>query len=203
MIYAKDVIMIKRFIVVLLYIFSLFISGTALAIEFSADTITTTGEFKTFGKIYFSDDTFRMDIDSPQTMTMITRRDKNVVWNVMHDQKIYMEMPIREENKPRVEKEFEGEIERKVLGKETIDGHPTEKYLITYKIGDKKHQVYQWWATDIKFPVKTEAINGEWKQEYKNLKMGKQPDSLFEVPVGYKKFQMPGGMSFPGRMNIK
>ena len=35
--------------------------------------------------------------------------------------------------------------------------------------------------------VKTEAVNGEWKQEYKNLKMGKQPDSLFEIPTGYKK----------------
>jgi hypothetical protein len=195
--------MLKRFIAVSLCIFSLFISGTALAIEFSADTVTTTGEFKTSGKIYFSDDKFRMDINAPQTMTMITRRDKNVVWNVMHDQKMYMEIPLREENRPRVEKEFEGEIERKLLGKETIDGHPTEKYLITYKVRDNTHQVYQWWATDINFPIKTEAVNGEWKQEYKNIKMGKQDDSLFKVPAGYEKFDMPGGMMMPGGMKTR
>ena len=192
--------MLKRFIAVSLCILFLFISGTALAIEFSADTVTTTKDFKTSGKIYFSGDKFRMDIHAPQPMSMITRRDKNVVWNVMHDQKMYMEMPLREENKPRVEKEFEGEIERKLLGKETIDGHPTEKYLITYKDKDDTHQVYQWWATDIKFPVKTEAVNGEWEQEYKNINMGKQPDSLFEVPEGYKKFDMPGGMMMPRGM---
>lgn len=195
--------MLKRFIAVSLCIFSLFISGTALAIEFSADTVTTTGQHTMSGKIFFSDDKFRMDINAPQTMTMITRQDKKVIWNIMHDQKMYMEMPIREENKPRVNKEFEGEIERKLLGKETIDGHPTEKYLITYKVENSTQQVYQWWATDINFPVKTEAVNGEWKQEYRNLKMGKQPDSLFEVPSGYKKFDMPGGMMMPGGMKAR
>jgi hypothetical protein len=183
-----------------LFIFSLFISGTALAIEFSADTATTTGQHTMSGKIYFSDDKFRMDMNAPQTMSMITRQDKKVIWNIMHDQKMYMEMPIREENKPRVTKEFEGEIERKLLGKETIDGHPTEKYLITYKDRNNTQQVYQWWATDINFPIKTEALNGEWKQEYKNIKMGKQDDSLFTVPAGYEKFDMPGGMMMPGGM---
>ncbi len=195
--------MLKRFIVVSLCVLSILISGTALAIEFSADTVTTTGEYKTSGKIYFTDDKFRMDIKSPENITMITRQDKKVVWNVMHDEKMYMEMPISEENKPRVEEKFEGEIERKLLGKETIDGHPTEKYLITYKVENSTQKVYQWWATDINFPVKTEDVDSKWKQEYKNINMGKQDDSLFEVPAGYKKFQMPGGMMMPSGMNTK
>lgn len=169
--------MLKKFIATAVFI--LLISGTALAIEFSADTVTTTGKHTMSGKIFFSDDKFRMDINAPETMTMITRQDKKVVWNIMHDQKMYMEMPIREENNPRVTKEFEGEIERKLLGKETIDGHPTEKYLITYKLMDNTQQVYQWWATDINFPVRTEAVNGEWKQEYKNFKNGKTTGQPF------------------------
>jgi len=195
--------MIKKFTVVSLCILFIFISGTALAIDFSADTITTTGQFKTSGKIYFTDDKFRMDMKSPQNMTMITRRDRKVVWNVMHDQKMYMEMPLRDENRPQVEREFEGEIERKLLGKETIDGHPTEKYLITYMVENSTQQVYQWWATDINFPIKTEDVDGQWRQEYKNINMGKQADSLFEVPAGYKKFDVTGGMMMPGGMNTK
>ena len=39
--------MVRRFVAVSLCIFCLFISGTALAIEFSADTVTTTGNFTT------------------------------------------------------------------------------------------------------------------------------------------------------------
>ena len=36
-------------------------------------------------------------------------------------------------------------------------------------------------------------------QELKNIKVGKQPASLFEVPKGYKKvqMQMPKGMPMP------
>jgi len=195
--------MLKGIIAISLCILFVFIAGTALALDFSADTVTTTGQHKVSGKIYYTDDKFRTDIKSPQDMTMIARQDKKVVWNIMHDQKMYMEMPIREENKPRVNKEFEGEIERKLIGKETIDGHPTEKYLITYKVRDNSNQVYQWIATDINFPIKTEDVDGNFTQEYKNIEMGKQDDSLFEVPSGYKKFDVPGGMRMPGGMKTR
>ena len=117
----------------------------------------------------------------------------------MTGEKMYMEMPIDLSQKPKVEEKFEGEIERKQVGTETIDGHPTKKYLITYKVSNKQDQVYQWMATDINFPVKTAAVDGSWMQEFKNIKMGSQPDSLFEVPAGYQKIQMPqmpGGMNF-------
>jgi hypothetical protein len=184
-------------------VFILLISGTASALELSADFVTTHGDFKTSGKMYFTADKIRMDINSPQDMSTITRMDKKVVWNVMHDQKSYMELPFVEDRNPRVEKEYRGEIERKLVGEETIDGHPTEKYLITYKARENTDQVYQWWATDINFAIKTEDVNGKWKQEYKNIKMEKQDDSLFEIPEGYKKFDIPGGMMGPGRMKTQ
>jgi hypothetical protein len=185
--------MLKKFFALLLF---LLFSGTALAFEFTADTIMTSKGVKTKGKIYFKADRFRMDMKAPEEMIMITRMDKKVIWNVMPREKMYMEMPFTMENKPVVEEKFEGEIERKHVGNETINGHPTKKYLITYKIGNKKEQVYQWLATDINFPVKTASIDGSWIQEYKDIKMGSQPNSLFEIPAGYKKFQMPAGMKF-------
>ena len=40
-------------------------------------------------------------------------------------------------------------------------------------------------------PVKTAAVDGSWSQELKNIKMGSQSDSLFELPAGYQKMQMP------------
>ncbi len=191
--------MLRKLFLVLLLTFSF--SSAAFAIEFSADTITTMRDGpKMAGKIYFKPDRFRMDMKAHEDMVMITRVDKKVAWNVMPKQKMYMEMPFDLKNKPKVEEKFEGEIERKEVGSETIDGHPTKKYLITYKVDNKKNQVYQWLATDIKFPVKTAAVDGSWMQEFKNIKTGPQPDSLFEVPAGYQKMQMP---QMPGGMNFK
>jgi hypothetical protein len=187
--------MVKKFLILVLFV--LVFSGISSAFEYSADfTITTRDQGKTSGKMYAKQDKFRMDFKYPDDVSAINRLDKKILWNVMHREKMYIEMPLDQKNKPRVEEKFEGEIERKLVGKETIDGHPAEKYLITYIANDTKQQVYQWWATDIRFPVKTSAVDGSWEQEYKNIKIGSQPDSLFEVPAGYTKFQMPGGMNF-------
>lgn len=175
----------------------LLFSESAWAVEFSADIVMTSkGEVKSSAIIHFKTDRFRMDMKSPAEMTTITRIDKNLVWSIMPREKMYMEIPFDLKNKPMAEEKMEGEIERKQVGAETIDGHPTKKYLITYKRGSSKDQMYQWFATDLNFPVKSAAVDGSWSQEYKNIKMGPQPDSLFEVPSGYKKMQMPAGMNF-------
>ena len=182
--------------ILLLFLTVCLLSGTALANDFSADTVMThKGGMKMTGKMYFKTDKFRMDMSSPQEMAMITRIDKNLMWNIMPAQKMYMEMPLDLMNKPMVEEKFDGEIERTEVGSETIDGHPTKKYLITIKTDDTTQKIYQWWATDINFPVKTAAFDGSWTQEFKNVNLEKQPDSIFEVPSGYRKFQMPGGMN--------
>jgi hypothetical protein len=165
------------------------------AIEFSADTIMTfKGEQKMLGKMFYKKDMFRMDMKSPDDVSMITRLDKKLVWNIMHRERMYMELPISSAKRPMVEEKLEGEIERKLVGKETIDVHPTEKYLVTYKSNGKQEQIYQWFATDIKFPIKTQSVDNSWSQEFRNINIKEQPVSLFEVPSGYKKFQMPEGM---------
>jgi hypothetical protein len=174
------------------FIFSavlLFIAAEAPAYDFSADTIMTAEGHRMSGKMYSSGDRFRMDVTSPEKMTSITRMDKKVIWNIMPSEKTYMEMPFDPRQAPKTE--IKGEIDRKLVGSETVDGHPTKKYLVTYKEGGKTEKVYQWMATDINFPIKTADINNKWVHEFRNVKMGRQPASLFEVPAGYTKMQMP------------
>ncbi|MEJ2695835.1 MAG: DUF4412 domain-containing protein [Candidatus Sulfobium sp.] len=187
----------KRFTAFVLFV--LLLAGTASALEFSADMVMTARGHKTTGKVYFKGDSFRMDMTSPQKVTTITRLDKKVVWSIMPQQKMYMEIPFNPKREPMVKNKVQGEIERKLIATEKVDGHPAGKYLVTYKSGGKEQHIYQWIATDINFPVKTEAVDGSWSQEYRNISFGNQPDSLFKVPAGYKKFQMPGGMHFPMR----
>jgi len=107
-----------------------------------------------------------------------------------------MEMTADPKQAPQGDK-VTGEVSRKLIGKETIDGHSTEKYEVTFKDGNKTEKMYLWIATDIKFPVKMAAVDGSYTMEYKNIKMGAQADSLFEVPSGYKKMAMPAMPQMP------
>jgi hypothetical protein len=50
--------------------------------------------------------------------------------------------------------------------------------------------MYQWISKGIAMPVKMAAVDNSWIVEYKNIKTGKQPDSLFEIPAGYQSFAM-------------
>ena len=182
----------KKIFAAMLFIGSmLMFAATSMALEFSADMVMTAEGHKMTSKMFAKGDHSRMEMTAEgQRMITITRVDKKVVWNLMPEEKIYMEMPLNPKETPKTE--IKGEIDRKLVGSETIDGHPTKKYLITYKEGTATEKVYQWWATDIDFPVKTADVNNTWVQEFKNVKIGSQPNSLFEVPEGYLKMQIPG-----------
>ena len=193
--------MVKRLAALLSLIF--LFSAVASATEFSADTIMTCKGRTMTGKAFFSKDRYRIDMEAPQikgserafaVTSRIVRMDKKVVWHINPNTKTYGEIAYDDmKDRPMAEaKKMVGEVERKEVDAETIDGHPTKKYLVTRKTGDKQHEVYSWLATDMNFPIKTAAADGSWSQEYKNIKIGAQPSSLFEIPAGYTKFQMPG-----------
>jgi len=182
--------MYRKTIITLTFLVSvLFFAVQSHALDFSADTVMTAEGHKTNGKIYSKSDRFRMEMTGPQQMISISRMDKKVAWSIFPAQKSYMEMQLNPDMTPKTE--IRGEIERKQVGTEKIDGHPTKKYLVKYKDGTKTSEIYQWMATDINFPVKTADINNKWTQEFRNIKVGPQPDNLFELPAGYKKMQIP------------
>ena len=173
---------------VLVVVISIFLfGGIAVAQDFSADMVSTTKAGVSTGKIFVAKEKTRME--TPQT-TIITRIDKNVVWILMPAQKMYMEQPLKPENVVATTDKMPGEIERKLVGKETIDGKTTNKYKIVYVTADKKETIFQWIAADSGLPIKSAAVDGSWIIEYKNLKTGKQPDTLFEIPTGYQKFSL-------------
>jgi len=175
----------------LIIVFSLSSVVAAFAIDFASDMVSTANGQKHMSKVYMQGKKFRME--SPeQPGYNIVRTDKNVMWMVMPEQKSYMEMKIDPSKQPRTEQKVEGEVSRRLIGSETIEGRATDKYEVTYKDRDNTTKMYQWIAKDIQFPVKTAALDGSWTVEYKNIRMGNQPDALFEVPSGYAKMGMPG-----------
>lgn len=172
-----------------------------MAKEYSATMVSKSAGQTITMQIYMKPDKFRTDTKMAGTSTIV-RKDLKKVWTLMPAQKVYMEMEQMADapSTQTVEDKVKGEVSRKKVGSETINGHPSTKYEVTAKTDDKTMQIHQWWATDISFPVKTAAVDGSWSMEYKDIKIGDQPDSLFEIPSGYKKMTLPG---MPGGMNIK
>jgi outer membrane lipoprotein-sorting protein len=164
----------------------------AMSKELSATIVNTAAGKTSTMKVYMKPDKFRTDIEAAGSSTIV-RKDLNKVWMIMKPQKAFMEMEgVKDEQIKAADEKVKGEISRKAVGSETVDGHPCTKYEVTAKVNDKTMTSYQWWATDINFPIKTAAIDGSWVMEYRDIKLGSQLDSLFEVPAGYKKMTIPG-----------
>jgi len=84
-----------------------------------------------------------------------------------------------------------GELERNPVGRDTVDGRISDKYRVVYIEKGRETVVFQWIDTASGIPIKTASEDGSWSVEYNNLVVGKQPDSLFEVPPQYAKMGMP------------
>ena len=91
-------------------------------------------------------------------------------------------------------------MDKKKIGSETIDGHPSTKSEMTFYHKDtpnQKHRGTVWEAQDLGgLPIRTEMIVPEMKKaggdgkmvmELKDVKVGAATASMFEVPPGYKK----------------
>jgi len=103
----------------------------------------------------------------------------------------YAEMPMGKDEAAAIEKE--PKMDKTVLGKETIEGHPTVKHkvLVTDENG-KVQEMTIWNATDLKdFPIKMETTEEGSKvvMTYKDVKLGKPDVALFEPPKGFKKYE--------------
>lgn len=194
----------RQLVVVIVSAFIL--SGAAAAAEFSADAITTVAGHVMRGKVYVKGNNMRQEITAGGMTTItILRPDKRVMWHLQPAQKTYMEMAgskMKGSYGPGWEKEIEKLAVRKSLGTEMMNGQLCDKAFYTYR--DKTMGTMTLWVSKrLKFPVKMvgKSSQGSMTMEHKNIKETKLPNSLFEVPAGYKKMAMPTmpGMSgMPG-----
>ncbi len=75
------------------------------------------------------------------------------------------------------------------MGNEQVNGRSTVKYEGTDSKGEKGSV---WLDSKVRFPIKWQGKDGSG--ELQNIQEGPQPASLFEIPAGYNKFEMPQGM---------
>jgi len=185
--------------IILVIVIGVFIhSDLSFAAEFSADMLHKTGGQTSTGKAYVKGDKIRQEmIREGETGVMIIRMDKGVIWNLMPEEKIYMEMPSLGGgmHDPETEKKLEEMAEKKYLGKEKVNGYVCKKYKYIYH--DKSMgTMTQWFSEKLNYPIKTEMRGQPGGMdifiEYKNIREKRLPDSLFKIPAGYRKMSMPG-----------
>jgi len=166
--------------------------------QFTADMIQIVKGKPDSQKISVNKDRMRVEKKNKKgaTTVIIMRFDKGVTWTLMEKNQ-YMEMAgVSAKDVPTIKEKSEDVAEIKKLGEETVNGYPCEKTLCVFK--DKSlGEVTQWISKKLMFAVKSETRRGgkvESSSELKNIKEGAPADSVFEIPPGYTKFEMPAGI---------
>ncbi|MBI5190499.1 MAG: DUF4412 domain-containing protein [Nitrospirae bacterium] len=186
----------KRILLVAVMVMLACGSAWAADLNFSADAVVTTGEGGTASfKLYQKGAKQRYEMEDAGGGVQIVRPDRMLTWTVMTSEKMYMEMSFKPDARYAVNNP-EQKADMKFIANEKIDGHPTKKYRVTMKSADtgKDEGGYAWMATDLKdVVIKFESLDGRDKFQYKNIKLGDgSKDSLYEVPKGFTKMDMPG-----------
>ena len=174
---------------------------------FSADMTVTSanGNANMKGKFFLALPKMRVDMeDTGQRqagpfggkMSMIMDANAKMAYMLMHEPKMYMEMPLDQNNPmlqrmPRLQHLSSdpcgvgnpGEATCKKLGSETINGRACDKWEVTDKNGKKETL---WIDQKLHFPIK--STDGQVTSEFTNIKEGSPDASLFTLPPGYQKF---------------
>lgn len=199
--------MVTRLIMPLVVVGALLlVAGTATAaeeklnVEYSADQVIEAEDGAMKGRIFYTPTKERREMNQGgQNMIMITRHDKKVAWTVMPEEHMYMEMAM----KPSADKDKTDisayKIEQTPVGQEMLNGvnMNKSKIIMTHSSGSKMGGFM--WMTKEGIMAKIDAISVEkgskdrFKMEQTNIKVGKQPADLFELPRGVEKMDM-GGM---------
>lgn len=135
-------------------------------------------------------------------MVTILRPDRNLVWSLMLDQQMYMEMDVASARARGQASAPPDDVEITEVGADTVDGQPTTKYKLIMK--DKSAGGFVWFTAD-NIPVKMEFLSKEGGQKTRikmtlqNVKVGALDPRLFEVPAGFEKMPAVGGFN-PGMM---
>jgi hypothetical protein len=165
---------------------------------FAADQVHTMGKKTTTGKVYAIENALRIESeDKGKKSTSIMRFDRKVMWVLMPEQRMYLEMPWQ--GLAEVASTMQGaKTQRDSLGSEQVGAYHCDKSRVQTTYEGKTYISIEWAAKELEgFVVKRADEKGQWSTEYENVKLGPQDPSLFEVPAGYQRMSMGGLGNLP------
>ncbi len=122
-------------------------------------------------------------------MVSIYRLDKQAAYVLIPGKKSYFKTDLRDMGFDSAAKP--PKVERKEVGKETIEGHPCVKVQLTITSSEgEKDEMMVWEATDLdRLPIRLDSTGANNKSSvvFRKVKLGKIDPALFEVPADYKE----------------
>ncbi|MCK5013592.1 MAG: DUF4412 domain-containing protein [Candidatus Omnitrophica bacterium] len=169
-------------------------------IDYSADEIITTEGMTMTSKVFYSPGKMRKDRNMEgMKQSVIIRHDKNIIWMLMTNERVYMEMPM--DSTTAMGEDLSGDFAKNtvvhdILGEETLNGVKVTKAGITVKSPQSEEFEGLMWQAKNGIIVKMET--DQMTMELTNIKQEKQDPRLFEIPDGYMKMNIPGmgGMGY-------
>ena len=158
------------------------------------------GQIVARGKIFIKEDLSRHEMNQGgHKVILINRPDKGIVWTLMPQEKSYIEMSIDPDDEGNMPDNWNQGLEKEaeLLGSETVNGVTCNKYELINE-GEK---VTYWIAKKETLPVR--VVTSDTEINYRNIRSGRQPDHLFQLPAGYRKFAMPQIPGMPGMGNMQ
>lgn len=120
----------------------------------------------------------------------ITRADTGVMHVLFPSARAAVNLTMSQEERSALQQP--ADLERKVLGEETVDGHPCRKESVTLtSVKGRKTEVTVWFASDLKhFPIQIQTTeNGDTVTfRYRNVQFREPDASLFEPPADYTAY---------------
>jgi hypothetical protein len=169
------------------FFFAFVFVSAAYAVELTADMVTKEGKRTIPGKIYVKGNKVRIEKRSTP-LFVIVRGDRKLFWQINGAERTYVEAALTPDMMPGIGEKLPGETARKAIGADTVNGYAAKKFEVTVKKGNKTETITQSFSAEYGFPVKVAGV--DWTVEYKNIKKGAVPDSVFDLPAGLTKDMM-------------
>jgi hypothetical protein len=123
-------------------------------------------------------------------MVTIVRPDKKLSYVIYPGLKSFAELAMSAEEAAARSDDLA--MQKSAQGKETVDGHPTQKTKVVVTGKNKETKEYLvWYATDLKdFPLKLQTTEGPTTMvmTFRDIKSTAPEAKQFEAPVGYVKY---------------
>jgi hypothetical protein len=168
--------------------------GTAMAADELPRQYSADMEVEAYGqtmalKVFMDEGKARSEMEMPGAMqglglsrlVTIARPDLGKVYLLYPDTKTYEEQPLRPGD-TQISAATAPGADTEPLGTEMVNGVPSKKYQVSYS----GQTMWVWTSVADGVPVKMQSVDGSTLINVKNVRLGPQPASLFEVPAGYK-----------------
>jgi hypothetical protein len=87
----------------------------------------------------------------------------------------------------------DAQMKQESLGSEQVEGFRCDKTRMTVTWQGITDTIIEWAAKELNgFVVKKQDVESGEITEYKNIRLGRQDPSLFELPADYQKLSMRG-----------